>query len=98
MAAFIESFGTGEEELADPIERVVLAATMAERLVLHAASNLVDAAVRDAHHVERISDAGRVVEMRGQPGPETLGEIGGDDADAGEPCRIRLRGRVRWIV
>ena len=65
---------------------------MPERLVLHPASHLVEATVRDAHHMKRVRDTGRVIEMRRQSRPEALGEIGGDDLDAGEPCRIRVGG------
>ena len=52
-AAFIESFAAGEQQLADPIERIVLAATMPEGLVLHSATDLVDAAVADPHDMEQ---------------------------------------------
>ena len=51
--AFVESLGAGEQQRADPIERVVLASTMPEGLVLHPATHLVDTAVDDAHDVEQ---------------------------------------------
>ncbi len=56
MAAFVEAFGAGEQQLADPIQRIGLAATMAEGLVLHPTTHLVEATVPDAHHMERIRD------------------------------------------
>jgi hypothetical protein len=64
VAAFIEAFGAGEQQLADPIQRIGFAATMPERLVLHSATNLVETTVPDAHHVKRIRDASRVIQMR----------------------------------
>jgi hypothetical protein len=54
VAALIEAFVTGEQQLADAIQRVVLAAAVAERLVLRPTAHLVDAAVPDAHHVKWI--------------------------------------------
>ena len=77
---------------ADPIQRIVFAAAMTERLVLHPPSDLVEATVPDTHHMKRVCDSGRVIEMWGQSRPEALGEIGGDDLDACEPGRIRLGG------
>ena len=38
-AAFVEAFGAGEQQLADPIQRIGLAATVAQRLVLHPAAD-----------------------------------------------------------
>jgi hypothetical protein len=92
VAAFIETFGTREQQLSDPIQRIGLATTMSERLVLHAAAHLVETAVRDPHHMERIRDAGRVIEMRRPSRSEALGELGGDDLDPGQPSRVGLRG------
>src|SRR5438552_11330847 len=88
MSAFIETFGAGEQQLADPIQRVGLAASVSEGLVLHAAADAVDAAVRDAHHMEGVGDALGVIKMWREPGPEALGEIGGNDLDARQPSRI----------
>ncbi len=45
MAWLVEAFVAGEEELADPVERVGLATAVAEGLVLDAAADLVDATV-----------------------------------------------------
>jgi hypothetical protein len=42
----------------------MLAATAAQRLVLEAAEDLLDAAVGDAHNVEGVSDTAGVVELR----------------------------------
>ena len=55
-AALVEPFGAGEQQLADPIQRVALAATMAQRLVLHPPADLIDATVRDPHDVEWVGD------------------------------------------
>ena len=57
---------------------------MAERLVLDPAADLVDAAVGDAHDMERIGDAGGVSEVGGQAGPERLGQIRGHHLDPGQ--------------
>ncbi len=87
-AAFVEAFRTGEQQLADPIQRIGLATAVAERLVLDAASDLVETAVRDAHDVERIRDPACVIQVRGQSRPERLGEIGHHDFDAPKPCWV----------
>jgi hypothetical protein len=42
-APVVEAFVAGEEELADAIERVTLAASIAQGLVLHPAAHLVEA-------------------------------------------------------
>ena len=91
-AAFVEPFGAGEQQLADPIQRVGLAATVAERLVLHPAADLIDAAVADPHDVERVSDTAGVIEVRGQPGTERLGQIGGHHLDPRQPGRVGVGG------
>jgi len=91
----------GEEQLADPIQRVGLAAPVMQGLVLHAAADLVDATVPDPHDMERIGDAGGVIEVRGQPGPERLGQVRGHHADPGQPPGIRVGGpspQVRRLV
>ena len=51
-------------QLADPIERVGLAASMPAGLVLHAAAGLVEHEVGEFHHVERIGDLDGVREHR----------------------------------
>jgi hypothetical protein len=68
----------------------VLAAAVAEGLVLDAATDLVDAAVADAHDVERVSDAAGVIEVWGQPSAERLGQVGGHHLDPRQPGRIRV--------
>lgn len=60
MAAFVETFSAGEQHLADPVERVVLAAPMAEGLVLHPAAALVELGVGVLDDVEWIGDLGDV--------------------------------------
>src|SRR5215216_6824084 len=66
--------------------------SVAQGLVLHAPAHGIDAAVADAHHVERVSDAAGVIEVRGQPGTERLGEIGDHHLDARQPCRVGALG------
>ena len=48
-ATCIEAFRAGEQQLADPIQRVVLATPMLERLLLHPTADPIDTAVRDPH-------------------------------------------------
>lgn len=67
MAALVEPLSAGQEQLADPIERVGLAPPMAERVVLHPAADLVDAAVGDANDVKRIGYTAGVIEVWRQP-------------------------------
>ena len=85
MASLVETLVAGQEELADPIERIDLAATMAERLVLDPPAHLVDAAVGDSHDMKRVGDADGVVEVRGGARAIALGEVGGDDPDGSHP-------------
>ena len=65
---------------------------MTERLVLHPAADLVDAAVGDPHDMERVGDPAGVIEVRGQAGPERLGQIGGHHLDPGQPRRVGVGG------
>jgi hypothetical protein len=70
------------------MQRIILAAPVTERVVLDAAADLVHPAVADRHDMERIGDAGGVIEVRRQPSAIRLGEIGRHQADPGEPARI----------
>ncbi len=90
--AAVEAFAAGEQQLANPIQRVVLAATMAEGLVLHPATDPVDAAVADAHDVQQVSNTAGVGEVRGQPGTERLGQISGHHLDGRQPPRVGVGG------
>ena len=45
VAALVEALEAGQQQLADPVQRVGLAAPVTEGLVLGAAADLVDAAV-----------------------------------------------------
>ncbi len=60
--------------------------------VLHAPADLVEAAVADADDVKGIGDAPGVGEVRRQPGPERLGQVGGHHLDAPKPARIGVLG------
>ena len=63
-SVIVESFiGFGQQPSA-PIERVVFAAPMTARLVLHAAAALVEFVVREFHNVERIRDLDSVRQHR----------------------------------
>ena len=50
------------------------------------------APVADPHDVERIRDPAGVIEVRRQPGPERLGQIGGHHGDPGQPRRVGVGG------
>ena len=80
-----------DETSAAAVERVGLAAPVAERLVLHPASTLIERLVRQLHDVERVSDLDGVGEHRvehrlvgrreiqrrpGDPGPPRFGSGG----------------------
>ena len=88
MAALVEAFVAGEQELADPIERIGLSTAMAERLVLDAPAHLVDAAVGDSDHVKGIGDPDGMVEVRRGARAIALGEVGGDHPDGSHPGRV----------
>ena len=88
VAAFIEALGAGQQELADPVERIDFPAPVSERLVLDPSAHLVDAAVGDAHDMERIRDADGMVEVSSDASPVALGEVGGDHLDGLEPQRV----------
>ena len=65
---------------------------MTQRLVLHPAADLVDAAVADSHDMERISDPAGVGEPWRQAGAERLGQIGGHHLDRRQPRRVGIGG------
>ena len=44
-ATVVEAFVAGEEQLADQVERIMLAAAVTQRLVLDSAADLIDAAL-----------------------------------------------------
>ena len=56
----VEAFVAGEQQLADVIERVALAAPMAGQALLGASADLVDSPVAQAHHVKRVRHDHRV--------------------------------------
>ena len=90
MASFIQPFSAGEEQLADPIERIAFAAPVAERLVLDPAADLVDATVGDPHHMERIRDAGNELDENFR---RKLQEVSRElQQDCAEPTSILLIG------
>jgi hypothetical protein len=88
MTILIEAFVTRELELADLTERVGLAAARADRLVLDAPADIVDAAVGDAHDMKRVVDADRMIEVPGRSRAIALGQVGGDDTDGPYPGRV----------
>lgn len=55
-AIIAEAFAGHHQPASDPVERIVLASPMADGLVLHSASALVERSVGQPHDVERIGD------------------------------------------
>ena len=56
-AGVVEAFGADEEQLADPEQRVGLAAPMSQGLVLDSAPRGVDGTVPDSYDMERVGDS-----------------------------------------
>ena len=82
----VEAFVGDRHQLADPVERVGLAAPVAERVVLHAATGLVEHEVGELHHMERICDLDGVREHRVEHRPIRPGQIEGCPLDRLTPC------------
>ncbi len=61
---------------------------MAERLVLDPPAHCVEAAVRDTHHMKRVSDSGGVIKVRRQSCAERLRQVLVADAPTGWSARI----------
>jgi hypothetical protein len=61
--AFGEFLGPGAQGVADPVERVVFAATMTELLLLHSAPGLLHRGQPQPDHVEGVEDRDRVGEL-----------------------------------
>ncbi len=76
---------SSSEQSPDPIQRIVLAASVAEGLVLDPAAALVQLGVREADHVERVGDLGGVGQHRVVDRPVRSGQIQGRPADPAAP-------------
>ena len=61
-ALLVEAFGAGEQQLADPKQRIALAAPMAEGVLLDPAADLVDATVPDPHHMKGVGHPAGMVQ------------------------------------
>ncbi len=72
-AGALEALGPGEHQLADPIQRIPPSTAVAEGLVLNATTDLIEAAVGQAHDVEGIGDPDRVIEASVEPCAVGLG-------------------------
>jgi hypothetical protein len=91
LAALVEAFGAGEHDLANPVERVSLAAALTQGLVLDPAPHRVQAPVADAYDVEWVGHTGGVILPAREPGPVGLGHISGHHRGAREPVsRLRI--------
>ena len=58
-----EAFAPRAQEVADPVERLALAASVAERLLLDSAANVIDRSAGELDDVEGVQHAGRVLEL-----------------------------------
>ena len=93
-AALVETFvGLGQQATA-AVERVGLAAAMAERLVLHPAAHLVELGVGQLDEMERIGDLGGVGQHRVEHRPIRPGQIERRPLDRG-PATRRCGRRTR---
>lgn len=61
---------------------------MTEKIVLHSSTHGVEAPVGDSDDMKWVRHANRVIEMRAEPGPVGLRQIGGDDLDGLEPLLV----------
>lgn len=87
-AFLVNPFGAREQELADPIERIVFAVPVSEGFVLDSPAHRVQAPVPDPHHMKGVGDPQGVVEVWGHAGPVVLGQVGGRHPDRLEPSRV----------
>lgn len=58
-----EALPSGAEDVADPVERISLAAAMAEGVLLDAATDVINRGGAELDNVERVQHRGRVVEF-----------------------------------
>ena len=63
-AVVVETFVGLGQQASTPIQRIVFAAPMPARLVLHAAAALIEFVVREFHDMERVRDLDGVGEHR----------------------------------
>ena len=90
----------------DPVERVVLAATVAMDLLLDAASDLIDRLGAELDHVERVKHRGGVLELLVDGVLVAVERVQGRDLNTGlevataffEPVAVRLPGPARHQV
>ena len=88
-----EAFVTDDEAPTDPIQRIVASTTMTERLLLHAATGIVDRFVREPDRVEVI-DHDRRVEPVSQPGRVPAERIDDRHLDSRNPFGLARVGAV----
>lgn len=69
-----EGFITGEQDLADLVERVSLAASMPELLLLDSAADGVQAPLGDPDDVKAVCHLAGVVQQPGHPGAVGIGQ------------------------
>ena len=85
VAAFVETFVRLGQESACPVERVVLAAPVTERLVLDPPPALVQLGVGELHEMKRVGDLGGVGDHRVEHGPVRARQVKGRPPDPAAP-------------
>ena len=78
----VESFLSGEQHPADPVERVVAAAAVAFLFALHAAADLVEGPVGQLHAVKRVHDLVGAGQHHGVDRGVGVRHVQGTEADA----------------
>ena len=90
-AVVVEAFvGLGQQPPA-AVERIVFAASMAERLVLHPAAALIELVVRELHDMERVGDLDGVGQHRVEHRPIRARQIQRRPRDVRPPRRRCVR-------
>jgi len=89
-AALVEALFAFQEQLADPKQRIVLAPSVPEGLVLDPPADLVEHPVGDANHMERVGHRLGVGEVRGEPRTVGVGQVESDDLHPPAPANRTL--------
>ena len=77
-----EVFLAGTENVADPVERVILAAAMTVDVLLDAAADLIDSLGGELHHMKRVQHGGGVGELVVDRVLVATERVQGDDLNA----------------
>ena len=82
----VEAFVGPGQQTPGPIQRVDLAAPMAQSVVLHPASDFVETLVGQPHQMERVGDLDGVGQHRVEHGPIRPAQVHGHEIDVGQPA------------